>query len=83
MATLKQAYQARQEHDDALAEAGAHAVGVEPGEAYGHKGFVIIAYVEPGKGAHLPKSVHTGKEKTEVPVVVEKAERFHPEDLDT
>ena len=82
MATLEQANEARREHADALANLGAHAVGVEPGKAYGHKGHVVIAYVEPGKAASMPKSLAVGATGAEVPLVVEKAERFHTQDYD-
>ena len=79
MATLAQANKARSEHSDALVKAGAHAIGVEPGAAYGHDGYVVVVYVEPSKKASLPDRLAAGKSKSEVPVVVEKAEMFQAE----
>ena len=79
MATLAQANKARSEHSDALIKAGAHAIGVEPGAAYGHDGYVVVAYVEPRKKTSLPDRLAAGKSRFEVPVVIEKSEMFRAE----
>ena len=81
MATLKQAEAARRKHADSLAEAGAHAVGVESGERFAHKGFVVVAYAEQGAKVDLPTMLAIPASKTVVPVVIERAKRFKPESL--
>ncbi len=82
MATLDEANQACREHADALANLGAYAVGVEPGKAYGHRGHVVIAYIEPGKAASMPESLAVGETGATVPLVVDKSEKLHQEDYD-
>ncbi len=79
MATLQQAEAARKAHADDLASAGAHAVGVEPGDEFGHKGFVVVAYAEPGAKLQLPKTLVVGRSSTEVPVVVRRGGKFAPQ----
>lgn len=82
MATLDQANEACREHADALANLGAYAVGVEPGKAHGHKGHVVIAYVDPKRSPSLPESLEVGSTGVKVPLVVEKAERIRQQDYD-
>lgn len=82
MATLDEANLARREHEEALANLGAYAVGVEPGKAYGHRGHVVIAYVEPSRSPSLPDSLEVGSTGVKVPLVVEKAEKIRQQDFD-
>ena len=79
MATLQQAEAARKAHADDLASAGAHAVGVEPGDEFGHKGFVVVAYAEPGAKVELPETLAAGRSNARVPVVVKRGEKFAPQ----
>jgi len=78
MATLNQAEDARRSHGEQLAEGGAHAVGVEPGEPFGHDGYVVVAYAEPDAKVDLPDSLPSGRSKAAVPVVVRRGERAKP-----
>lgn len=78
MATLHQAEDARRSHGERLAEGGAHAVGVEPGEPFGYDGYVVVAYAEPNAKVDLPDSLQAGRSKTTVPVVVRRGERARP-----
>jgi hypothetical protein len=78
MATLNQAEDARRSHGERLAEGGAHAVGVEPGEPFGYDGYVVVAYAEPDAKVDLPDSLETKRSKTSVPVVVRRGERAKP-----
>lgn len=82
MATLDEANQACREHADALANLGAYAVGVEPGKAYGRRGHVVIAYIEPGRAVSMPESLAVGATGAAVPLVVEKSVKLHQEDYD-
>lgn len=82
MATLDQANLACREHADALTNLGAYAVGVEPGNAYGHRGHVVIAYVEPGKSPSFPQTLEVGATGAKVPLVVEKAQKIRQQDFD-
>ena len=78
MATLDEANNARQKHADDLAKVGAHAVGVEKGEAYSQPGWVVVAYTQPGAAVALPDTLtinHQGHD-VEVPLVVQTAEPF-------
>lgn len=79
MATEKQAYKARDEHFDALQKAGAHTLAVEIKKGTKNS-YAIVAFVE-GKADQIPASVSvTQKGKTtNVPVIVEKSEKFKPE----
>jgi hypothetical protein len=79
VATRAQADKARAAHADALARKGAHAVGVEDGAAFGKDGFVVVAYVAPGKRVALPATIAASATAAEVPLVVERAEMFKPE----
>ena len=81
MATRGQADQARALHADGLAKQGAHAVGVEPGKAYGKSGFVVVAYIEPNKAVSLPEklTLETDLKSISVPLVIEKAGMFKAE----
>lgn len=79
MATRAQANRARTAHADALAKKGAHAVGVEDGKSFGKPGFVVVAYVEPGKEVDLPATIGSEAKDVEVPLVVERAEMFKAE----
>ena len=81
MATLHQAEAARRAHADTLARAGAHAVGVESGAQFNQDDYVVVVYAEPGKKLDLPETIAAGGAKTQVPVVVQRAEKFKPESL--
>jgi len=80
-ATLTQASSARAQHADDLARQGAHAIGVEKGDSYGKKGWVVVAYVDPAKQLKLPATLAmTLKGKAvDVPLVIEKAAPFEPQ----
>ena len=81
MATQDQANSARTQHADDLAKLGVHAIGVENGEAFGRKGWVVVVYVAPDAAVDLPDALKTGREgnAVNVPLVVEKAEPFEPQ----
>jgi len=81
VATEKQANKAREVHSDALAERGAHAVGIASGRPYGKRGFVVVAYVNAGEAHDIPDKVttKTGDGEISVAVVKKVAERFQPE----
>lgn len=79
MATLREAEAARRTHADELAGKGAHAIGVERGIDFDVSGYVVVAYVEPGKNVDLPKLVATPRARKPVPLVLIRAERFQPE----
>lgn len=78
MATQAQADKARAVYADRIAKQGAHAVGVEPGKSHGKSGFVVTAYVEPGKQVELPENLTLENTKcpVDVPLVVIKANLF-------
>ncbi len=84
MATLKQADKARAVHSAAIADKGAHAIGVEPGKAYGLKGYIVVAYVDPDKNIKLPGTITIEDvisksdvlRQISVPLLVRKAEMF-------
>ncbi|WP_085026190.1 hypothetical protein [Ensifer aridi] len=81
MATLEEANHARQQHADQLAKVGAHAIGVEKGEAFGQAGWVVVVYARGEAEAKMPGALsiqHHGND-IEVPVVVQKAEPFEPQ----
>lgn len=81
MATEPQANKARQEHGNDLVRRGVHAIGVEAGEAHGHKGFVVVAHVPPGVEVDLPASLATPARSgsVKVPLVVQSGEPLKPE----
>jgi hypothetical protein len=79
VATRAQANRARAAHAEALARKGAHAVGVEDGKSFGKQGFVVVAYVEPGKKVDMPATINPEATEIEVPLVVERAEMFKAE----
>lgn len=79
MATRAQANKARAAHAETLARKGAHAVGVEDGKSFGKRGFVVVAYVEPGKKVDLPATITSKATEIEVPLIVERAEMFEAE----
>lgn len=74
MATKAQANQARTLHADDLEKLGAHAIGVDSGTTYGKAGFVVVAFVAPGKDLALPTklTVETTSKSIDVPLVVER-----------
>jgi hypothetical protein len=79
MATLREADAARRHHADSLAKAGVHAVGVEPGDAFGHKGYVVVAHVEPNRRVELPETIATPRAHKRVPLVVSRGAKFQPQ----
>jgi hypothetical protein len=80
MASEAQANKARKTHGNDLVRRGVHAIGVEPGEEYGHAGFVVVAHVEPDAKPDLPSSLPSGdKGGAKVPVVVRRSDRLVPE----
>lgn len=81
MATLDEANRARQQHADELAKVGAHAIGVEKGDAFGQVGWVVVVYAQGEAEVKLPGALtvqHHGND-VEVPVVIQKAEPFEPQ----
>jgi hypothetical protein len=72
---------ARDAFSKELARKGAHAIGVEPGQAHGHAGFVVVAYVPDEFSGSLPESLEVPKELGggSVPVVLRRQEPFKPE----
>lgn len=81
MASEGEANKARRAHGNVLTRKGAHAIGVEPGQAYGHAGWVVVAHVEPGKKVDLPSELAAPDDgKTvSVPLVVRRSASFVPE----
>lgn len=80
-ASEAEAQKARRAHGHELVRRGAHAIGVEPGNRHGRKGYVVVAHVEPGRPAEMPESltVESGKRQVEVPLIVEKSDLIVPE----
>ncbi len=79
MATETEAKGAVTEHAGRLRKLGVHSIGTMPGQAYGMKGFVVVANVAPTFTGSVPKELRfTG---VDVPVVVQMTERFEPEKL--
>lgn len=79
MATLSDAEDARRDHSDQLVRGGAHAIGVEPGDQFGVDGYVVVAYAEPGAKVNMPARLKVRATDAEVPVVIERGEKFRPE----
>lgn len=81
MATERQANKARDLHADFLVRHGAHAISVEPGDAHGKSGFVVVAHVAAAGKHSIPRTL-SGKlagKTFEVPVIARETEKFRPE----
>jgi hypothetical protein len=79
--TERDAHLARELFSGELVKNGAHAIGVEPGTAHGHDGFVVVAYVPPAFSGRLPAALDIPAERggVKVPLVTRRQERFKPE----
>lgn len=81
MATLDEANCARQQHADSLVKAGAHAVGVEEGEAFHCAGWVVVAWVAPDAAPQLPHSLVASVHgrTVDVRLCIRKSDPFAPQ----
>jgi hypothetical protein len=81
MANEEQANKARQQNGGDLLKRGVHAIGVEPGEAHGKKGWVVVAHVAPEHDVKLPSTLScaTKDGDVQVPLVALRSEPFKPE----
>jgi len=78
MASETEANKARKLHGPELRKKGVHAIGVEEGRDFGHKGWVVVAHVAPGPSVDLPATLPlaTAAKSIDVPLVVRKSTQF-------
>ena len=81
MVNESEANQARQRHGRDLLRRGAHAIGVEEGERYGKKGWVVVAYVASQGKVDMPSTLNVSDDEqgVKVPVVTIESEPFKPD----
>lgn len=82
MASESQAKRAQKLFSKTLVRKGAHAIGVEPGRRHGHRGFVVVAYIDKPKPRQpLPASLSLPAKEggKQVPLVVKQEQEFVPQ----